>query len=757
VLDGRLYFPGQVNNLDGMQIWEYDGQNPVRSVADVAPRFSDVTPQALTAFDGYVYYEGYTEDTSPIWRVDGSAQPEQPFPSEVTGKDITDAVVYDGALYYSGIELGALGANSVWWRYDGQSLPTVAFRDGNRLWHTPSDAYVAGGSMYFVAGEYKGDLRILWRYDGSGFPEKVVSNEFIGSFPTEPTGFTQGGSQTYFTGLDPDGVNQLWRFSGTSAPRLSSDLIGGASNPSSLGAADGNVYVRVGDEVWVVGVRDEQRSDTLEVLNADDFFSTGDALYFVGTDDVRGTEPWSIPEGDDPEFVVDVNRSSHRYPNGLAWIGETLYLTLNGPPNLVHYYSGGTVGTIDIPEERFGLVDETFGFTAWEGALRFLGVGSDPGTGEVRRYLFSFDETTSEMDAVVIGGADSPSYRDYPRELIEFDDRLWFAGYSSDGGFELWAWDGTTPPAEVADVIPGETSSRPEDFLIFDDALIFTTEFESAQFALWAYRPESGTELIQVLDRRVQPVVHESRLYFSSDGGLWEYGGSGDPVQVESAEDVAAAPRSLTSMATGLYFVSSEDTRLWRYAGDGGALHVDVDVEGVRGMTAFGAALCFEAVDPVYGTDLWCYDEVDQEATLYDVNPEGQSDPGNFAVRGQTLYFVAWTPRTGRELWSIALETVTGVDSPTLELPSYVRVSEAYPNPAGPLVNVNVDIERPQELHVSVFDVLGRRVLTYPKEPVVAGERWTVTLDLNGLARGLYFVRVSGDNVQVTRSVLKAR
>ncbi|HEX05269.1 MAG TPA: T9SS type A sorting domain-containing protein, partial [Bacteroidetes bacterium] len=90
-----------------------------------------------------------------------------------------------------------------------------------------------------------------------------------------------------------------------------------------------------------------------------------------------------------------------------------------------------------------------------------------------------------------------------------------------------------------------------------------------------------------------------------------------------------------------------------------------------------------------------------------------------------------------------------------LSLPQEFDVSEGWPNPFNSTVSIEIDLYMPQQVIVTVFDVLGRKVADLVKESMLAGTHrisWTPT-ETN--ASGSYLLQVEvGDKTEIRKLVL---
>src|SRR5690606_22396137 len=75
-------------------------------------------------------------------------------------------------------------------------------------------------------------------------------------------------------------------------------------------------------------------------------------------------------------------------------------------------------------------------------------------------------------------------------------------------------------------------------------------------------------------------------------------------------------------------------------------------------------------------------------------------------------------------------------------LPQAFRLHGNYPNPFNPSTTLRFDLPEASDVHVEVFDLLGRRVLTTSPRSLPAGASRTLSLDAGTLASGAYLYRI---------------
>ncbi|MDK9698602.1 MAG: T9SS type A sorting domain-containing protein [bacterium] len=91
-------------------------------------------------------------------------------------------------------------------------------------------------------------------------------------------------------------------------------------------------------------------------------------------------------------------------------------------------------------------------------------------------------------------------------------------------------------------------------------------------------------------------------------------------------------------------------------------------------------------------------------------------------------------------------------ESPT-ELPTSVRLSEAYPNPFNPTSTVKLSLPRTSVVNAVVYDLAGRETKSITRAPFAAGEH-TIAVDLNNQPSGIYFLHVEVNGVTNIRKLV---
>jgi len=88
------------------------------------------------------------------------------------------------------------------------------------------------------------------------------------------------------------------------------------------------------------------------------------------------------------------------------------------------------------------------------------------------------------------------------------------------------------------------------------------------------------------------------------------------------------------------------------------------------------------------------------------------------------------------------------------EVPNSTTIHQNYPNPFNPTTTISFELNKPAEVRLTVFDALGRTVVTLVNEQKSAGLH-SIEFDASNLSSGIYFYRLdSGEFSQTKRLTL---
>ncbi len=393
----------------------------------------------------------------------------------------------------------------------------------------------------------------------------------------------------YFSAFDSVRGRELWRTDGTpQGTRQVVDLAPGSasSDPRKLATLNGDVYFFAGQSSALDLWRTDGTTSGTALVRAgiapasSDLVAAGALLFFVGTDAATGDELWctdGTPAG--TRMVVDLNP--------------------------------GPVSSWPVAVQRFGN-EVVFGATH----PRF-------GT-EVWRSDGSAAGTLLVVDAYP--GLGSGFAGRFKRSLAVSGSSIAFTGVEPFGGYELWCSDGTPGGSRSLDLLPGVSSSWPEDVVA----------------------GPNGTFLFTAENGRIgrEPWVTDGTPAGTRGVDVWSGPASSSPSRLTAS---AGSTPSLFAADDGVRGLEA-----WSF--DGRSVALVADIESVpfgatqdsspQMITEFGELALFSADDGVHGREIWVSDGTSTGTVLLaDTQPRGSPGPSFMAVaQTQAFYFSQAVP-----------------------------------------------------------------------------------------------------------------
>jgi ELWxxDGT repeat protein len=495
------------------------------------------------------------------------------------------------------------------------------------------------------------DPNISGNYYGSSYPQVSYPQ---GSYPAN---FTEFDDQLYFTANDGQSGSELFVSDGTKAgTQLVKDLVLGSSDygyplsstPYNLIEFNNRLYFTAnngqsGNELWATDgtssgtqlVADiypgnyDSNSDLPRSSYPRNFVEFSDRLFFTANDGESGNELF-VSDGTDEgtQLLADINPGSNNYGNlssyvyGFTEFNEQLYFTANDGEN------GNELWVTD-------------------------------GTAEGTQLLVDLSPGANNYGS---------SYGSYPRNFIEFNDKLYFSADDGESGRELFVSDGTAEGTQLLVDLRSGTgiygynySSDPNNFIEFNDKLYFTADNgESGNELFVSDGTAEGTQLLADIrpgssdygynygSFAANFVEFDNKLYFTANDGesgneLWVSDGTAEGTQLLADIHLGSG---------GNYNYSSP---LSSYVSD---------------ITEFQGKLYFTAEAGEIGRELWVSDGTTEGTKLVeDLSPGNNnytsgSYPSDLTVIGDELFFAANNGATGTELFKLTAdgETIVGFD-----------------------------------------------------------------------------------------------
>jgi len=625
VFNDKLYFNGKVDAAN--QVFRYDGTNPVVKVTN--------------------------------WRDDGLAVPFFPTVDEANGKaylkinigkfqlgvinaDETfflDTVNKTGDHGFAGTEAGIIYKGKFYFNGDnGTSGDELFVSDGTQGGATllkdihdggdsdPEQFTIWNDELYFIAGVATGMQ--LWKTDGTEAGTVMVAEPFPGG-DADMDHLTLFNDKLYFAATD--GVNgvEVWSFDGTTAnmvKNLDGDVAD--SNPEGFTEVDGLLF-----------------------FAADDAAVNGERLYVTD-----GTENGTLPVDSlflDTAIPEDVNYAE------FVVHGTKLYFTGDDA-------NGDEIFMVDAKSIREAMAQVTD-----------INKSGDSGIGELIAYngevFFEADDGVigDELYKIAADGSvvlvkdintdteDNSPIGD-PKNFIIYKGELYFNGNDGDNGAdkhdsELWKTDGTTDGTVLVDDIwPGGdgNGSNPQQMFVFNDKLYFNAKVDAAN---QVFRYDGTNPVVKVTNWRDDglavpffPTVDEAngKAYLKINIGKFQLG-------VINADET--------------FFLDTVNKMN------------DHGFAGTEAGIIYKGKFYFNGDNGTSGDELFVSDGTQGGATLLkDIHDGGDSDPEQFTIYNDELYFIAEVA-TGMQLWK-----TDGTEAGT------VMVAEPNPGADGDMDNLAV-------------------------------------------------------------------
>jgi ELWxxDGT repeat protein len=538
-----------------------------------------------------------------------------------------------------------------------------------------------GNRIFFTGTEGQRGVE-LWVSDGTAAGTRIVRDVCRQACSSSPSDPIAAGSRLFFLADDGRTGRQLWRTDGTSAGTVrvselpaatfKNGLRAGAHTDRLFFAADDGHH---GEELWLsdgtlAGTRLLADLDVADRAGSAPkaFMPLGDSLLFFADDGLHGSELWRSDGTADGTTLVHEFSPGPQAPAQFwpLWpneeTGGTVFFSaeLGGSPRRMWKTDGTSAGTLQLTPEELDVRD---GPRVAGGKVFFTAIDSPHG-----KELWVTDGTAAGTRLVT--DLAPGTFASDPAFLTPFQGKLFFSAIADPPSFEgrrLWRSDGT----EAGTIPLMDTAWSPRALTVHQGLLYFFAEDWQHGRELWR---SDGTAAGTVLAADVKPGPGSLRFEAMTSLGsrllLWNPDSSGTPeLWVSDGTAAGSAPiaqvRLMFSLSGPLvlngvvYFTGlngSSGELLWRSDGTAAGTFPLRDRDGhvipaPATMLVFGNRLYFIASD--LGATLW-----QSDGTAEGTTPIRQLEPGQrsslaLAVAGSRLFFRAFEPVTGTELWAI--------------------------------------------------------------------------------------------------------
>jgi MYXO-CTERM domain-containing protein len=440
---GEVLFFGTraYENSSGIQgLWRSDGTEAgTVQVEHAVPVFQGSSMRNPTRVGDLTFF---TADNGShgqeLWKSDGTEAGTvmvKDIRPGARGSEPGDLRVLGGLLFFIADD-GTHGPEL--WKSDGTEAGTVMVKDiltSSSSYLRPGGLVVMGG-MLFLSADDGTHGQELWKSDGTETGTVMVKDIRPGPGRSGARNLTVVRGQLFFSADDGIHGAELWKSDGTEAGTVMvKDLVPGSSGnePEEFTPTPETLFFTNGSrELWRT---DGTEAGTVMLKSLSLVVyprAVGNTLYFIGADAEHGAELWKSDGTEAGTVMVkDLNPGpDHSYPHAFTPVGDRVVFMAYEPEH---------------------------GFEPW------VTDGSSQGT-----FL---------LKDVLPGPGDAVSLDSEMTTVLSLEDRGLALFTATDGlhGLELWMTDGTPEgTVQVVDLLPGEGSSEPGNFLRMGEQLFFS-------------------------------------------------------------------------------------------------------------------------------------------------------------------------------------------------------------------------------------------------------------------------------------------
>ncbi len=415
----------------------------------------------------------------------------------------------------------------------------------------PTNSYVYGNAVYFSASTlFTGNE--LWKFDGTNASLVTNINDQVADlgggvfagYNSNPGEFNIYSNALYFSAFDQRRGDELWRYNGTNASRVSDispdadDSIKTNPNnswPQELTVLGNELFFSANSgtskanyELWKYNGSSVSQVANIHPDSGGDFSSYpsglaifNGALYFMADDGTHGYELWKA-SSTTATLLADLNSGnagSSSYPQYFTAFNNKLYFSaFTSSAGYELWRTDGTNTTMVTDLNPGGNGSYPASLTVFRNALFFQ---ANDGTNGYE--LWKCDGSVLTLVSNINLSGDS-----FPKNLTLFSNKLCFAANDGVHGWELWNYDGTNAVMVTDLNLSGD--SFPEHFIVFSNALYFVATTPDTGYEWWKY---DGNNVALTADINPGPgdsypqaqVVFNNSLFFgaANDGvSNWE-------------------------------------------------------------------------------------------------------------------------------------------------------------------------------------------------------------------------------------------
>ena len=303
-------------------------------------------------------------------------------------------------------------------------------------------------------------------------------------------------------------------------------------------------------------------------------------LYFQANgNNNAGQELWRYDRGSNATaMVADIFPGpTGSIPTSLRPYQNMLYFGANGNDgfgNELWRFNGSAWGRVTDIFPGDGSSNPMY-MTEFNGELYFSANGNNGYGVELWKFNGTTSATTMAADINSGAGNSNPSY------LAVYNNMLYFAATTTNGGTELWKFDGATATL-ASDIAPGATNANPAFLAVFNNLLYFSANGNNgAGVELWRFDGSTATMAADINPGPADSAPtymtpFSNALFFGAIGNssgfeLWKFDGTTPSMAADINPTSSANPSYLAVYNNELYFQAigndNAGAELWRFKG----------------------------------------------------------------------------------------------------------------------------------------------------------------------------------------------
>ncbi|MGC4244929.1 MAG: hypothetical protein QM686_22660 [Herbaspirillum sp.] len=665
------------------KLWKLDSTTGTLSMLkNLTPRWNFEQLSEVAAGNGLFWFHLYNPSIGyELWRSDGTEEGTFKLSSITSAQENICCIFSEKAqlLYFFG---GTSPSNQGLWKSDGTVQGTTLVK---KIIADESSGEIQafaeiGNSIFFVS--YIDEILQLWTSDGSeantrvsfNFPEIFQNAEEISSI----------NNQIYLILRTTEEKEELWKVIPRASGKLEAGKVRGPNQTGYLSLAalkNGSILFAAGDSIHSTELWSSRSADFNSIFLKDlqggsassdphELQALNGSLIFSATSAGKGDELWRTNGKKSGTTLVKEIQNGPVGSNASHFtvIGNNAYfsafaLNTSGSGSYQLWKTNGqTKGTSLL--ETFN-IEESYppsNFTNLSEKLYF----TTTSTYDNSLTLYKKEEYLQELDRRIASVS--------PQSLIKSGEFIYYINDQA----ELWKTNGTSQGTLLLKNLgPNLDSIYFTDFVAHEGMVYVILHTYSGIHELWR---SDGTPEGTVILKSLQITEEDSgditgltpagtSLYFTvqtldSSIELWKTDGNSEGTSLVKnigfphSGDFINAPCAIIANGNNLYFRASEEGiyTLWKTDGtsEGTLKILDFD-PGSEGII-YHDKLYFAANDGTHGHELWVSDGTTSGTRMvYDLTGDSGSavvsNPEDWRILGDKLYFTATTEKFGNELY----------------------------------------------------------------------------------------------------------